>query len=295
MSYSQTYIRTLTGVDIPIIERLLRTSEYIYQRFTLAELPHLLNGDPAVGLFHGNVLDAFLLSQTVNPPSAWIGGFGVSWTESKEYVHMLSDLLERLCSLLLQRGVRNLYYSSNDVERDWLRPVLLLRGFMPYRSLYAYDKYDRAIPLQGNQEVIIRPVSLPQTPQDDPGDLPELLEIERLCFEDLWRYDRRAFADIVLTHPYFVVAELGGQVVGYQFNAVDDENGYLVRIAVHPSAQGQGIGARLMAEALRFFQRAHVLRIMLNTLNDNYEAHRLYERFGFVRIEQQGFVLRKPL
>ena len=84
-------------------------------------------------------------------------------------------------------------------------------------------------------------------------------------------------------------------MVGYQFNALDSEFGYLVRIAVHPSASGQGIGVRLMSEAIEFFKQAKVLRIMLNTQDDNAHAHRLYEWFGFVRIEQFGFVLRKQV
>ncbi|HBE25760.1 MAG TPA: N-acetyltransferase, partial [Ktedonobacter sp.] len=43
------------------------------------------------------------------------------------------------------------------------------------------------------------------------------------------------------------------------------------------------------------FKKAHVSRIMLNTQDDNNHAHRLYEWFGFVRIQQKGFVLRKGL
>ena len=59
--------------------------------------------------------------------------------------------------------------------------------------------------------------------------------------------------------------------------------------------KGRGVGVRLMSEAITFFQKAHVLRIMLNTQDDNARAHRLYEWFGFVRINQMGFVLRKAL
>jgi len=115
------------------------------------------------------------------------------------------------------------------------------------------------------------------------------------CFEDLWRYDELSFEDIATTHPYFVVAELNSNVVGYQFNALEDDAGYLVRIAVHPSVSGQGVGVRLMSEAIAFFKQEHILPIMLNTQDDNVRAHRLYKWFGFVRINQVGFVLRKPL
>src|SRR5579859_8112301 len=281
------FIRLLTIDDIAPVTRLLSTSEYIYQRFTLEELPMLLKKYPAVGLFHGNTLQGFIISQTVSPPSAWIGGYGVSWSESRSYVSMLDTLLARLTPHLVKRRARHLYYSGNDMDNDWLRAILLARDFKLHRLLYAYDKVDFNIPAPGNQQVRVRPVAL--------SDIPALLTIEQVCFEDFWRYDAFSFEDIMATHPYFVVAEWQGRVIGYQFNALDGESGYLVRIAVHPSASGKAIGVRLMSEAITFFKQAHVLRILLNTQEDNTHAHRLYEWFGFIRVPQIGFVLRKNL
>jgi len=287
VSMSGKITRLLTIDDIDLVTRLLYTSEYVYQRFTTEELPQLLKHYPAVGILHGNSLQGFLLSQTVNPPSAWIGGYGVNWTESRSYVALLDTLLAELDRHLLRQGVRSLHYSGNDLHNDWLRDILLTRGFRPHRLLYAYDKYDYAIPSHGNLQVAIRPV--------EKSDLRALLAVEEACFEDFWRYDAASFEDISATHPYFVVAELNGRVIGYQFNALDADYGYLVRIAVHPSVNGQGVGIRLMSEAIKFFQRERVQRIMLNTQDDNAHAHRLYEWFGFIRIPQIGFVLRKDL
>lgn len=280
-------MRPLTNDDLPLVLRLLNTSEYIYQRFTVEELPMLLKYYPTVGMFSGDSLRGFLLTQTVNAPTAWIGGFGVSWTESRLYISILEMFLEQLTTPLIKRGVRYLYYSGNDMQNDWLRDVLLVRGFALHRLLYAYDKYDYNIPATGNPGVQLRSV--------EKRDIPALLAIEEACFEDFWRYDALSFEEIAATHPYFVVAELNGKVVGYQFNALEEEQGYLVRIAVHPSVSGQGVGIRLMSEAIAFFQQERVLRIMLNTQDDNVRAHRLYEWFGFVRIQQVGFVLRKAL
>jgi ribosomal-protein-alanine N-acetyltransferase len=285
-------VRLLTSDDISLIERLLRTSEYVYQRFTPEELPILLKRYPGVGVFNRASLLGFLLSQTVNPPVAWIGGFGVSWTESDAYLSMLDTLLEHLTERLLNRGVRYLHYSGNDTEQDWLRAILLKRSFLPFRHLYSYDKYNYHVPTEGNQQVIIRPVHLVR---GNHVDMAALLKVEEACFEDLWRYDAIAFQDIADTHPYFVVAELNGKVVGYQFNSVEGDYGYLVRIAVHPSVHGRGIGARLMTEAMHFFAQERVSRIMLNTQEDNFHAHRLYEWYGFIRLQQKGFVLRKSL
>ena len=294
-THLDTYqIRVLTATDIPAVERLLNTSEYIYQRFTLDELPLLLKHYPAVGMFNGATMHSFLLAQSVNAPTAWIGGFGVSWTESSHYLDILLKLLDALSSRLIAQGVKHLHYSGNDSERDWLRDILLKHGFLPYRQLYSYDKYDYNIPSQGNQQVLVRQVNI-KGKWGKTGDVAALLSIEQACFEDLWRYDAAGFTDVAATHPYFVVAELQGKVVGYQFNALDSDYGYLVRIAVHPSAEGQQIGIRLMAEATRFFERERVTRIMLNSQDNNTHAHRLYEWFGFERIQQMGFVLRKVL
>jgi GNAT superfamily N-acetyltransferase len=288
MQNNHAQVRTLQSEDIYAIERLLRTSEYVYQRFTQAELPLLLKHFPAVGIWSRSTLYGFMLSQIVEMPLAWLSGFGVSWTESRNYIPVLNALLDELYSALRMRGVRYLHYSGNDTDNDWLRKILLSRGFIPYRNLYAYDKFDYTIPDQGNTAVTVRPVNLNT-------DMPALLKIEEACFEDLWRYDYIAFHDIQATHPYFVVVERDQEVIGYQFNTVDNEYGYLVRIAVHPSANHQGIGTRLMADAIRFFQQQHVSRIMLNTQEDNYHAHHLYEWFNFIRLQQKGFVLRKVL
>src|SRR6266705_794899 len=139
-------VRLLNTSDVYAIERLLRTSEYIYQRFTLPELPLLLQHYPAVGIFHDTTMHGFLLSQNTHAPTAWIGGFGVSWTESESYITILTTLIEHLTFPLMARRVHYLHYSGNDTENDWLRPILLEHGFLPHRRLYAYDKFDYYIP-----------------------------------------------------------------------------------------------------------------------------------------------------
>jgi ribosomal protein S18 acetylase RimI-like enzyme len=51
------------------------------------------------------------------------------------------------------------------------------------------------------------------------------------------------------------------------------------------------VGARLMAEAVRYFQREGAWKIVLNTEETNTRAHRLYEWFGFYLIRPRGFAL----
>jgi ribosomal protein S18 acetylase RimI-like enzyme len=290
-------LRELNRKDLTAIRRILETSEYTHSRFEPDELPRLLATLPASGVASGSggrlgrstggTLRAFLLVNWLVPPSAWLGGFGVTWSESGRFVEYLDLLLPHLGRSAMARGAEQFYYSGNDLDTDWLRPILEARGFTLASLLRSYDKDDFTIPTEGNRQVRVRPFRL----EDAAG----VAALEALCFRQLWRYDAAGFREVSETYPYFVVAEDESGIVGYQFNAADLATGYLVRIAVHPRAEGQGVGARLMAEAVRYFQSRHVWKIVLNTEESNARAHALYERFGFHRVYPRGFVLERAI
>ncbi len=290
-------VRPLTVADAGAVRRILRTSEYTHFRFAPDELPRLLGRLPSAGVFgtpsgrlervtHGS-LRAFLLVNWAVPPSAWIGGFGLTWSEGGRFAEYLDLLLPEVERQAAARGATTLYYSGGDVAGDWLRGTLEQRGFALHSLLRSYDKLDFAVPDEGNQSVRLRPFR--------PEDAAAVVEVENPCFEQLWRYDAAGFVEVAETYPYFVVAEDEQGIAGYQFNAVDDTTGYLVRIAVHPRAQGTGVATRLMAEAVRYFQRHKVWRIVLNTHETNTRAQALYERFGFVQVPPRGFVLSRKI
>jgi ribosomal protein S18 acetylase RimI-like enzyme len=290
-------IRRLTMDDLAAVNRLFHTSEYTTRRFGADELPHLLATQPAYGVFTippgplgwltGGTLRACLLLSSVVPPSAWIGGFGVTWSASTQATGLFNDLLAEVESAAAASGASALYYSGNDGNGDWLRPMLEARGFGLVATLRSYDKSDTAIPSWGDQTVTVRPFI--------ERDVEGVLEVERNAFAPMWRYDADGFREVNRGYPYFVVAEDAGEIVGYQFNALDHGLGYLVRIAVHPRAAGRHIGTRLMAEAVRYFTSKRVLRILLNTEDENHHARRLYEWFGFYVVPPAGFALGKRL
>ncbi|HET8905901.1 MAG TPA: GNAT family N-acetyltransferase [Ktedonobacterales bacterium] len=290
-------LRDLHASDEDSVRRILDTSEYVHYHFDLSQLPRLLERYPAVGAFSvpegplgrvaGGSLQAFLLVNWLVPPSAWLGGFGVTWSQGERFEAYLDPLLGHLEQRVAARGAQSLYYSGGDIDNDWLGDSLSKRGFVLSSLLRSYDKVDFSIPSEGNAQVRIRPFVS--------NDVPGLLAIEQQCFATLWQRDAADFLEVAATYPYFVVAEDEQGIVGYQFNAVDSITGYLVRIAVHPRAWGTGVGTRLMAEAVRYFQRRHVWKIVLNSEEENHRAHALYEWFGFRLIEPRGFVLSRQV
>lgn len=297
VTHNALAVRELGPADEAAIRRILDTSEYIHCRFDVDQLGTLLARYPAVGLFtsptgplgrvSGGTLQAFLMVNWLVPPSAWIGGFGVTWSQGQRFAEYLDPLLAALSRAAVARGAHALYYSGGDVDNDWLCSPLEERGFTLVSLLRSYDKADFNVTAEGAAEVLVRPFT--------PDDLPGVLSVENAAFDQLWRHDAASFLDVARTYPYFVVAEQAGRIVGYQFNTIDSVTGYLVRIAVHPTVAGRGVGTRLMAEAVRYFERHRVWKIVLNTEERNERAHRLYEWFGFYLLPSRGFVLGQQI
>jgi len=290
-------LRDLHASDEGGIQHILDTSEYVHFHFDLDQLARLVERFPAVGAFSvpagplgrvsGGTLQAFLLINWLAPPSAWLGGFGVTWSQGERFEEYLDPLLEQIIQRVAARGAQSLYYSGGDIDNDWLGDSLAKRGFTLTSLLRSYDKTDFAIPSDGNTQVRVRPFT--------PDDVPGVLAVEQACFAPLWQRDAADILDVAETYPYFVVAEDERGILGYQFNTMDAVTGYLVRIAVHPRAWGTGVGTRLMAEAVRYFQQRRVWKIVLNTEEENYRAHALYQWFGFQLIEPRGFVLGREI
>jgi putative acetyltransferase len=67
-------------------------------------------------------------------------------------------------------------------------------------------------------------------------------------------------------------------------------------VAVHPGAQGQGIGRRLFQRLLDLVTREHpdVTRVELVTQETNLRALRLYEGMGFIREGRLAGRIRAP-
>ncbi|RKE18744.1 GNAT family N-acetyltransferase [Streptomyces sp. TLI_171] len=85
----------------------------------------------------------------------------------------------------------------------------------------------------------------------------------------------------------YLVAELGGRVVGYvrQVQEIPLESNAHVRqlqgLGVLPEARGRGIGDALLLAACEAARAAGARRLTLRVLGHNAPARRLYERNGF--------------
>lgn len=124
-----------------------------------------------------------------------------------------------------------------------------------------------------------------------------VLEIDGRAFVDFWALDELGLRNALQATPTtrFRVAEHDGVPAAYAITGRAIDNGYLQRIAVDPSAQGTGLGAGLVADALGWLARHKVSRALVNTQLDNEAALKLYLRCGFERLPVGLCVLGRAL
>lgn len=128
-------------------------------------------------------------------------------------------------------------------------------------------------------DVSIRPVGR--------ADLLDVLAIERASFSDPWPY---AAFESVLDAPAFLAAvrpagdgteELLGYVVGDVMPNHGRDIGHIKDLAVRPDARGQGLGRRLLREALFSLSLTGAVVVKLEVREGNDPARSLYREEGF--------------
>ncbi|MEU3980267.1 ribosomal protein S18-alanine N-acetyltransferase [Streptomyces sp. NPDC026672] len=117
-------------------------------------------------------------------------------------------------------------------------------------------------------------------------DIDAVLGLEKDLFpEDAWSrgmfWSELAHARGGEATRRYVVAVLGGRLVGYAGLAAQGELGDIQTIAVARDHWSTGLGALLLTELLRAATEFECAEVMLECRVDNVRAQKLYERFGF--------------
>jgi ribosomal-protein-alanine N-acetyltransferase len=130
------------------------------------------------------------------------------------------------------------------------------------------------------------------------------MEIERLAFGEQWDYYqfKASLDDIFLVAVDATTAD----IVGFLISCCCEINrrGIILRLAVYPDYQGQGIATQLMEESFRRLKKKDLSEVELDVdlLKDG--AIRLYQKVGFQVVEvfsvseeddETFYIMRKKL
>jgi ribosomal-protein-alanine N-acetyltransferase len=120
----------------------------------------------------------------------------------------------------------------------------------------------------------------------DPINLNEILEIEKNSFGKKETFPKEYFLELSKKWPEgFLVAKLGGEIVGYAVGEKDKDSGLIVSVAVKKEWRRRGIGKKLIEKLLENFKKEGMKIVFLHVREENREAINFYQALGFKIIE----------
>ncbi|MCI8497411.1 MAG: ribosomal protein S18-alanine N-acetyltransferase [Clostridiales bacterium] len=116
-----------------------------------------------------------------------------------------------------------------------------------------------------------------------PCHLDDLVLLEQQCFSVPWSREGLA-SELLNPNAVFRVAQLNGKTAGYlgMHHILDECD--IANIAVSPDHRRQGIGSRLMFEAVRYGMQSGITQMFLEVRESNAAAISLYQSFDFTAV-----------
>jgi ribosomal protein S18 acetylase RimI-like enzyme len=144
--------------------------------------------------------------------------------------------------------------------------------------------------------VLPGPVPTRRTRRATAADRSTALAVDAAAFDDFWTLDDVGLHQAARATPrWHMRVTRGDPLVGYGLFGRAERVGYVQRLAVHPDAQGSGLGLALLCDGLRWMRQRGARSAFVNTQDDNERALRLYERAGFRRLPVGLCVLGRDL
>lgn len=141
---------------------------------------------------------------------------------------------------------------------------------------------ETAAPARAGAGVLLRPMRW--------WDVDAVATLEASLFpDDPWSAESfwSELAGVPATRHYLVAEDGHGALLGYSGLLVGPGEGDVQTIAVAPSAQGQGLGARLLDALLDEARGRGLSAVLLEVREDNDPAIRLYRSRGFEQLARR--------
>lgn len=116
--------------------------------------------------------------------------------------------------------------------------------------------------------------------------IPSLVELEASVFTPAdGLISARAFGYHIKhrKNVLLVAQQANEELVGYLLIKINRVSARIYSIAVHPDCQGQGVGRKLVIEALQRIAETNIATVRLEVRSKNYAAIMLYQSLGFVK------------
>ena len=161
-------------------------------------------------------------------------------------------------------------------RQKWFENLLQISQFQQTTDVVMLIWDNGKIPTElSSPEISIRPMNT--------DDLPQVEYLDKSSFGSLWHNSRTSLEHAFNQAAIATIADMDGEIVGYQISTAMQMGGHLARLATHPKYQRQGIGYAILRDLLMQFKKRGAMRITVNTQEENKASIALYEKAGFIR------------
>ena len=124
-------------------------------------------------------------------------------------------------------------------------------------------------------------------------DIPALEALEEQCFSMPWTREQ-LMAQLSDDRHRFLVAESGGELVGYIGIMFVLDEGYISNVATTPKARRQGVAGALIEALIGQAQELSLAFVTLEARQGNEPAKALYAKHGFVAVGVRKNYYERP-
>jgi len=203
---------------------------------------------------------------------------GVAWVRLFAHARQLS--LDDAWNALWQAAQRDIAKHGDATvaliaTHQWLSDLLIRNDFTHTQDIIMLEWKGKDIPEYSlSNDIVIREMQ--------PGDLPEVAELDAAAFLPLWQNPLDALERALPQATSATVMEDAQGMVGYQISTANPFGAHLARLAVRPDSQRRGYGSVIVTDLIRRLKEKKVARLTVNTQGDNHASLALYEKMGFV-------------
>jgi len=220
-------------------------------------------------------VQAVLCAAPENEKAAWVRVFGVKKNLAAE--ESWQCLLPRAVQTLRDMKIDNL---ASLALHPWFEVLLKDSGFINRQNIVVLEWQGEYPEMRSPKaDILIR--------QMHAEDLPTVKQIDDLAFAPLWQNTSVGLSKAFNQTGIATVAQLDGEIVGYQISTTMTIYGHLSRLAVHPAYQRKNIAYSLVYDLLKRFEKHGIWQITVNTQSNNIPSLKLYEGFIFKPIKEE--------
>lgn len=261
-------IRQAEQKDISAVATFLSRATLIHRHLDWQPMLEWILKEPFLILESGDKIHAVLSAAPDPEGVAWIHCFAVDRTNAS-----LQDW-SRLLEVTSQHPVLANADICSIGLNDWYIKLLQATDFSVRQNIIVLLRSALAgPPRRVDHQVFIRAM--------ESNDLQDVADVDRKAFEPIWVLSQETLEMAFQQAKHASVAEIEGQIVGYEISTDNHFSAHLARLAVLPDYMHHHIGSALTHEMLAYFWNKGIRDVTVNTQDDNHASVTLYRKVDF--------------